>query len=65
MLKKEELIVRDPSTKEDVVAVMVTYDIETGTIWAKIGPGNVVVTNSIDVLKRNTEENIAKVFANQ
>ena len=61
MLKIEELIVLDPITKKDVVATFVSSDETTGTVWA----GNIVVVKTINVLEKNTPENIKKVFANQ
>ena len=61
MLKDNELIVYDPESKKDVVATLVSYDIETGTVFSKIQSGNFVVSTSKDILKRNTPENIERV----
>lgn len=65
MLNKDELIVYNPETKQDAVAKLIDYDIDSGTIWSKISDGSVVVSTSKDVLKRNTPENIKKVCSIQ
>lgn len=63
-LGKYELIVECPETKEDVIATVVKSTLE-GTPAARInGTNHVVITNSRDVLRKNTPENIKKFFKN-
>jgi len=61
MLRDNEVIVWDETTGKDVVATVIMVDHQIGRLWAKIGPGNVIVSDTDDIIERNTKENIKKV----
>lgn len=63
ILQHSEIIVYDPEKKEDVIGNFIKFNDNKGKlVWVRIDIGRIIIYNSREILEKNTEENIQKVF---
>jgi len=65
MLEDNQLIMHDSITGKDVVATLLSSNEDTGVIMGKAENGTFLSNKVSEIIKINTDENIARVLGNE